>query len=1190
MERTKAQRAVIDDRGGTLLVSAAAGSGKTSVLVERLLGRILHEGRRIDEFLIITFTKAAAEELRQRIARALSDAMREDPSNRHLRQQAVLLYNTQISTIHALCTVILREWGHALDIPLDFSLCEESDANILKLQALEDVLELRYENLLPDDHFTHLLDVLSAGRDDSRLLEITLDVYSRMQSHANPTRWMEEQKASLSLEGCFDVGETVWGQLLLSDAIQSIAYWENTLRSLLALTLTEATLAPYAESLSVTLGDLSLFAEAARTSWDAAASCSVEFPRLKPVRKCENPALQEHIKRLRSACKDAMDTIEARFSDSSESLLEDMQLLYPAMLGLFDLVRDFGVAYAEAKQRRGFLDFADLEHKTVALLRDTTAAPSEIAKQLAARYLEIMVDEYQDTNEVQNNIFAALSRDEQNLFLVGDVKQSIYRFRLADPTIFLDKYRRFVPQENAQNGESRKILLSENFRSRPEVLDASNFLFSSIMSERLGEMAYREEDALYPGGSFAAGGDFASELHVLHFEDLTEGSEEQAPGKHELEARHVASRIATLLRQGFPVSDGTAGLRPLRPEDIVILLRSPGSVRHHYTKALREAEIPFESEDEGSFFESVEVSVMHAFLQVIDNPRQDIPLLAVLHSPLYGFDSDALAQIRLAGEGDLYSALEQAAQSGHTAAHSFLAELSALRFEAVDKSCHALLRQLYERSRALELFRRQPKGAARVENLLAFLDLACRFEHAGHRGLFAFLYHLRRLKESGASMTRGVQREGGGVRLLSIHRSKGLEFPLVFLCGLGRRFNFSDLQKPVLFHQKLGLGPRGVDTKLGVEFQTLPRQAVALQLRRELLAEEMRLLYVAMTRAKDKLIMTHALSYGESDLKKLAPHIASPLDPNVLSNCSSAGQWLLLAAMSRPEGEVLRRVADAAAPFETLPLGSAWTIQYHRGIPAPTPPLQAQQLDAQDESAPLSSEALWARLCRRYPYESLAAIPAKITATDLSRLASRQSEGTLLPPSFQRPTFALATRGLNAAQRGTALHTTMQNIGLDQTSSLAQIQGELSRLAIQAFLSEQEVAAVDPRQLLRFFDSPIGQRMKAAPVLHREFPFTRLVPANLYYKEVPEGETLLMQGVIDCWFEDADGLTLLDFKTNRIAAAQAAEKAEQFRPQLLAYAAALEEITGKRVAQSLICFLVPDAFFEVSEDLPIKTD
>jgi len=1190
IQRTEAQTAVIKNRGGTLLVSAAAGSGKTSVLVDRLLDRIVQDGKRIDQFLIITFTKAAAAELRIRIARGLSDRLREDPQNRHLQRQAVLLYNTNISTIHAFCTGILREWGHALDIPLDFSLCEEEDASIMMLQALNEVLEERYESLSPDDPFASLLDILSVGRDDSRLLEIVLDVYGRMQSHAAPLSWMEEQKVLFSLQSITEVGETVWGKLLLADTVEIVSYWQNSISYAITLSQEEASLLAYVESLQETQAALQAFHKAASTGWDAAATaCHIPFPRLNPVRNCQNPRLQDYVKLLRTQCKDAMESLSLRFSTSSQPLLEDMHLLYPAMLGLFDLIKDFSARYNQLKLRSGVLDFSDLEHKTVALLVDEGGKPTEIALQVGRRFAEIMVDEYQDTNQVQNLIFSALSDSENNLFLVGDVKQSIYRFRLADPTIFLDKYRSFATYDRAQEGESRKILLSQNFRSRPEVLDAVNFLFSNIMSEQMGEMNYTAEEALYPGGSFPEGDNYETELHVLHFEEQGEGSAGPTPGNHELEARFVADQIVKLLQRPFMVSDDKGGTRPITPEDIVILLRSPGSVRHYYSKALREAQIPWSAEEEGGFFESTEVSVLLSFLQIIDNPRQDIPLLSVLHSPLFAFDGDQLAQLRLAGDGDIYSALTAAAESGDEACRAFLLDLASLRFESVDKSCHELIWALFEKTKALEIFSHMSAGAQRKENLLAFYELACRFEKAGHRGLFGFLLHIARIQENGGKITKGTTTETAGVKLLSIHRSKGLEYPVVFLCGLGRRFNYNDMQKPVLFHTKLGLGPRGVDTARMVEFSTLPRQAVALQLKREMLAEEMRLLYVAMTRAKEKLIMTHALSYGEGDLKKLASSISSPIDPNVLFNCSSTGQWITLAAMARPEGAVLRRIAEGEEPIEVRQLGAAWRIFYQKGIPSQGRGLDSSAAELQDRENPLTPEALWTALTWRYPYEKLAAIPAKITATALSQeLEAAPSDQKALAPSFHRPRFVAERSGLTPAQRGTALHTVMQNIQLDRTNSVESIQAELHRLAGAAYLSEQEAASVPTERIYSFFSSSIGQQMRNAANLHREFAFSILIPADLYYDDMPPEEQLLLQGVIDCWFETEDGITVLDFKTNRISKEAVEGSAQLYQRQLAAYAFALEALTGKRVAHKILWFLTPNCGIILSADGILK--
>ena len=442
VKRTPEQEEVVKNRGGALLVSAAAGSGKTRVLVERLMDYILQEGRNIDEFLIITFTRAAAEELRARIAKEIAEALAAQPDHAHLRQQTVRLYETQISTIHAFCTVLLRQWGHLLDIPGDFALCEDEEAQVLMTRTLNQVLEARYEEIDPTGPFARLLDVLSKGRDDSRLLEITLDIYGKIQSYPDPLAWLASQREALDLSAVTDVGQTPWGSLLLEEAGQTAAYWADQMAWACDLAQKEAGLEKaYGDSLQATRRSLEAFVQAAGTSWDEAARVEIVFPKLKAARGVEDPALQEQIKSIRARCKKAVEELTQTVSGPSAPLLADMALVYPAMLGLLDLVEDFSRAYEAAKKQRSLLDFSDLEHLAVRLLVDEAGGPTPLARQWGARYTEIMVDEYQDTNQVQNTIFQALSQEGRNLFMVGDVKQSIYRFRLADPTIFLEKYR-----------------------------------------------------------------------------------------------------------------------------------------------------------------------------------------------------------------------------------------------------------------------------------------------------------------------------------------------------------------------------------------------------------------------------------------------------------------------------------------------------------------------------------------------------------------------------------------------------------------------------------------------------------------------------------------------------------------------------------------------------------------------------
>ena len=588
---TEEQRKIVDDRGGELLVSAAAGSGKTRVLVERLLDRVTGEGLDITQFLVITYTKAAAAELRGRIAQELSQRLAQNPNDRHLRRQTTLVYQAQISTIHAFCAALLRESGHLLDLDPDFRLCDEGESAVMTAQVLQDVLEEQYENLQEGDDFSLLVDTLAEGRDDSRLEQIVLDVFGRIQSHPDPAQWLFGQKAVWALEGITDAGQTPWGALLLEDAARQGREAEKRLERALALCAQDELLQMnYAPSIQASLEAAQAFCEAAEGShWDQTCAClPVPFPavgrkrkrseELSPLEESRAAAVTQQVKNLRDTAKDLLARAAERFDGDSAQVLSDLREAAPAVRGLMDLVLRFQEAYQAEKARRGVLDFSDLEHFAVKLLVEPDGQPTALAKMWGARFEEVMVDEYQDTNQVQNAIFTAISRGGRTLFEVGDVKQSIYRFRLADPTIFLDKYRRFASGDEAKEGEPRKRVLSRNFRSRPQVLEGCNDLFRNIMSTQLGELDYTDDQALVPGAEFPEDGDYALELNALDLSYLGD-QEGEKEDKNRLEARFVARRIRALLEEPLMVKEGD-GVRPLRPSDVMILLRSPGAVSY----------------------------------------------------------------------------------------------------------------------------------------------------------------------------------------------------------------------------------------------------------------------------------------------------------------------------------------------------------------------------------------------------------------------------------------------------------------------------------------------------------------------------------------------------------------------------------------------------------------------------------
>ena len=1157
VQLTREQAAVVADRGGELLVSAAAGSGKTFVLVQRLLDRVLREGMDLDQFLIITFTKAAAAELRSKIMAALRGAGGGPPGDVHPRGRPPLLPPPQTPPIHAFCTRLLRESSAQLDLDPDFRMAEDGEAGLLRGQTLDRGIEEAYAHL-EEGHFASLVDTLSAGRDDNRLKTIVLDIHSRIQSHPDPACWLREQSEAFELEGVTDAAQTSWGALLLEDAREQVEYWRRQMVRALDLLAGDAALEQaYAENFCGTLDSMDAFLDAARQGWDAAAAqAGIRFDKLKAARKVEDIGLREQVKGLRDQCKKKMAQMAERFAGDSASLLGDLAAVREPVQELFRLVAAFEAAYQQAKRRRRMLDFNDLEHLTVRALVAADGSPT-----------------------VQNAIFNALTGGGKTLFQVGDVKQSIYRFRLADPGIFLDKFNRFPRGGQAAEGEPRTLVLSRNFRSRPSVLEAVNFVFEQIMTPAFGEIAYTEDQRLYPGGTFPAYPGDVTELNVVDVSGLETGEDEASIPRDQAEAQFVARRVRRLLDEpGQVTENGT--LRPVRPEDIAILHRSPSKVLRHLTLALDREQVPWQLAGDEDFFSSTEVRVALAFLQVVDNPREDVPLIAVLRSPVCGFSGDQLALLR-AGcpQGDFYTCLCRGAEQGDGACAAFLEELDGLRLLAPDLSAAQLLWHIYDRTGLMGIFGAMAGGQRRQDNLLAFYDYACACQRSGRSSLFDFVRNLRQMLEQGETLPGVPGRQGSGVHIMSIHKSKGLEFPVVVLAGLSRKCNKADEQAPMLFHQTLGVGPKGLDPELRVEFPTLARQAVKLQLDREMKAEELRLLYVAMTRAKDKLILTLCLANAERTLNGLREYAGPHPDPRALLQRDSVGEWLLLPVLARDDAEELW---TAGPPEERIVPPDRWDIRLctldSAGLssgPAVQPPVSEKERAETDLN--------W--LTWRYPHQQLVDLPSKVTATQMKGrlLDAEAAEETRAEVSgedrFERPRFEQRERGLTSAQRGSAMHSVMEHIDLDRAADAESVAREIERLVQGSWLTRQQGDAVNPAQIAGFWDSDMGRAARSAPNLRREFKFSVLMPASRYQPGVPETETMLLQGVVDCCFETAEGLTVIDFKTDRVTSETVAERAEGYRGQIELYSQALTELTGKQVVTKMLWFFAVNQGF-----------
>ena len=1189
---TQEQRNIVDDRGGELLVSAAAGSGKTRVLVERLLDRVTGEGLDIDRFLVITYTKAAAAELRERIAQELTERLARTPTDRHLRRQTTLVYQAQISTIHSFCSALLRENGYLLDLDPDFRLCDEIERDVLMRQTLESVIDSHYEGLSPDSSFAQLADTLGAGRDDSRLVEIVLDIFSRVQSHANPERWLRQQREVWELRGVEDFADTLWGGLLLTDAKRQAKRCRDLMFSCLEDVDADELLSQnYGDSIRQTVAALEKLADA--ENWDEASlALPIPFPRVGAKRKRkielnqweEIQAMQraDRIKATREQCKKSMEKVAEQIAGTGTELLEELHLSSVPMQALVDLVLEFQDAFAAEKKRRALLDFSDLEHFAVKLLVRHDGTPTQLAQSWSLRYDEVLVDEYQDTNQVQNAIFAAISDGGRKLVQVGDVKQSIYRFRLADPTIFLEKYDRFYRGEEPVKGVPRTRLLSKNFRSRPEVLLGCNEVFRALMSTRLGEMEYTEDQQLVPGATFPEGDNYAVELDIIDINREDEPDEQpdttNNPGRDLLEARFAAARIRELLDQPFMIAEGDK-LRPVRPSDIMILMRSPGSVLHQYIRALSEQGIPWAAESRGDFFHTPEVYAALSILKIVDNPRQDVPLIAALRSPVFGFTADQLAMLRGKSKGDFYSALCAAAEEGEPACAAFLTQLEQMRAGVQDMTAGELVWHIYEKTNILGIFGAMENGGVRQENLLSLYSLAQQMESSGCRTLFQFLLRLDRLEQTGGKLKSGSSgMEGEGVSIMSIHSSKGLEKPVVLLCGLTKKMNKTDLTKPVLFHPVLGIGPKGLDRERRVEYSTVARRAVSRQLDREMLSEELRLLYVAMTRAREKLIMTLALKDAPKTVVTMAESAAERPAPEVLEQQSCVGNWILIHALSRAEaGNVPEIAALLGERAVSVAHESRWDIQWHMGEEYVNVSRQAGKRTEKGQYNPEAFSAMHRSLSWKYPHSAHENIPSKLTATQIkgrlldSEIKQDASAQAAEYAPVYRPNFIVGQRGLTAAQRGTALHLVMEKLDLKGDLTPAGIRAQMEQMRANDLLTDAQKDCVPVNQIAQFFASAVGERVTSAIACHREFKFSLLVDAEEYFPEAV-GEEVLLQGVVDLWFEDSDGVTVVDFKSDQLLPGAEAERAEFYRPQLEAYSKALQTILGVEKIKTVLWF------------------
>ncbi len=1162
-EWTRGQLDAIRARGGTLLVSAAAGSGKTAVLVQRVVERITDPDNPTDadRLLVVTFTKAAAAEMRGRISAEISRMLEADPFNTRLQRQQLLLARAHISTVDSFCSDLVRQNFFRIGVSPDVRVLDESEITVLRAEAAGETLEEFYEK--SDPAFYAFVESFSSGRDDAAVAETVGRLYDFVRSHPFPKRWLEE-KAAL-YEPRASASQTVWGKTILAFAADALDYCAAVTKSSLALMEGDESLsAAYGDALRSDLSGLgTLRGAVSEGGWDRVLDLSenFEWQKLKALRGRGDDPLKNRVSAARKEVKATVAKIASLLGASDERCGEDIARLRPVVRELFEVTLRFSEILDRKKQERRAADFSDLEHWALRLLvRETEGGYERTpeAEELSASFDEVMVDEYQDTNETQDLIFCAVSQNGSNLFLVGDVKQSIYRFRQAMPQIFLGKRAKFALYDREKSSFPACVVLDRNFRSRPGVTDAVNFVFRQLMSRQTGELDYTKEEELVPGASFPSLEEPAAELDVL---DLSAGEEEDKDAIA-AESRRIAELIYDMM-DGTPRICENGKLRPAVYRDFCILLRSANRPAHDYVRGLNALGIPAWADTAGGFFEAYEIGVALSLLQVVDNPVQDIPLLSVMMSPIYGFTADNMAKIRIPERsGRLYPAVAAAAKRGDAKAADFLEQIARFRTLASAVTADRLIRTVFEKTGLFELVQAMPNGELRLANLRLLLEHAKRYEAACSGGLAGFLRFLDRMRQSSGDLSAATSltESSNVVRVMSIHRSKGLEFPVCIVAGCAHRFNRES--PSVLLHPELGLGARLRD-ETGVRYNTVPRAAVSLELTRDEMSEELRVLYVAMTRAKDKLILLATLNDAGKTLSKLALRLTPEerVQPYVVRSASSLAEWLLLCALRHPDGRALRSAAGAPEDI-VVPAKEKWDIRLLR------PESEAKEEEKPEEIPeakpdPALEKRLEEDLDYVYPYAALDGVCAKEA---VSELAGERFEARYAATS--RPAF-LGEKGMTPAERGTALHAYLQFA--DYEKAAADPRGELERLVAERYITPAQARAVDLGRAETFFTGSLMKRIAASSCYEREVRFAVGIPAGRVKPELQpplSEEQIVLQGAADLIFEESGGLVLVDFKTDRVK--DPAELWKRYRGQLALYRDAFERSTGKQVKECLL--------------------
>lgn len=1165
---TTDQRHAIECRKGSVLVSAAAGSGKTAVLVERVIRRLTDKDNpcSAEDLLIVTFTRAATAQMREKIGAAILKRLSEDPTDRHLRRQYMLLPFAKICTIDSFCNDLVRENFHALGISPDYSLLDNETAVIMKNDVCEAMLERAYEED-SDGRFSELSDMMSSGSSDEDFAKLIIKMYDISTAYPFPDLWLDSLIGEYSQP---DINKSRWGGIIKKYVCDMLDYCVSSSRGMMTAMESDPIVADaYGAAVQSDINMYAELREKINSDWDEALEAfkTVKYMSLGRVPKGYESETKNVVTTARKKLKDLLKKVPGIMCVSSEEHADDMRLLRDPVTKLIELVKQFGREYSAEKDKMNSADFSDILHRALNLLAVSDGRggyiKTDLARELSSHYVEILVDEYQDINEAQDMIFKAISADENNLFTVGDVKQSIYRFRQAMPEIFL---RRRSTTHSFESGKyPLGITLGSNFRSRVGVTSCVNYIFRQLMSTEAGELEYDDSEALNAAAKYPERDTPDCELHVV----TDKGNRADTL---EAQARYVARYIDRTVRERKTLVTKGGALHPASYGDFCILLRTAKNVSSVYANALSERGIPVFSPETGGFFEAAEISFILSLLRVLDNPVQDIPLAAVMLSPLFGFSAGELADIRAsakerleAGETEpLYRSVAASADEGDEKAAAFLKKIESLRRLSLTLSAGELVRRVCEETGFDAIAGAMPDGERRRLNIGLLCDYAEKYEAAGNLGLSGFIRFIDKVaRTSGDLATAARPSENADiVRIMTVHQSKGLEFPICILADMQHAFNERDNTESVLISSSAGLGmKRRTEDGISV-YDTASRRAAVITSERMGRSEEMRVLYVALTRAKENLVMVTSVPNPEKGLAKVAVEcgIGERTNPFAVLRMNNFSDLVLMALMRHPAADELRKLSGVDVPI-FLPEKDRFKLKV---VVSDSESFMTESANEQKIAAkPVFFDEVCERLDYSDPRSVLSSVPAKRAASDGSERGINREYFASSRPAF------MSSGGLTPAQRGTATHKFMQFS--NYAAARADIESELARLVDGGFLSEEEGKAVNVSAAKRFFMSSLAERIFASDNVMREKKFAALFPAKFFYPELTgeaTEEKIVVQGIADCVFVEDGKLVIVDYKTDTGVDAEAL--LDRYSAQLGIYREALSQALGMPVKETLL--------------------